>query len=183
MTAFLLGSVLFHGLYLCSGGSVAKEERGQQPPTCDSLLQDFRRPTKRLESIRVVVEYPKSGGERIEYCPDNTCEVFYTKRGSKGACDFAFLYLFHVSGYAELEEQRTHPETVRHAEEVLKRAGSGERTRQAVADTLKRLARDNGIFLEFRRHDEGRIHTVKVSLEEELSQWMSAEETKVPQAP
>ncbi len=44
-----------------------------------------------------------SEGE-IRYCPDNTCEIFKTKKPTLDLASFVYLYLYHISEYVYLNE-------------------------------------------------------------------------------
>jgi hypothetical protein len=52
------------------------------------------------------VTFKDARNRSVEYCPDNTCDVFTMRgAGDTGALsDFAFMYLFFVSEYGALED-------------------------------------------------------------------------------
>jgi hypothetical protein len=116
-----------------------------------------------------------STGASVEYCPDNTCEVFRSdnKQAESSVADFALLYLYYVSDYAALSEFRKSPEATRAAERFLNQLGKRGCTKTSRMETIKcvvrHLGRHHGISLLFVRYDEQVRKKVPKSLEEELS--------------
>ena len=83
--------------------------------------------------------------------------------------DFAFLYLYKVSGYFYLAEFKKAAPA--HAKSLVSQ--NSQRCPQpeelnAVACLLRFLQRENHIRVSFTREDEGQVSVVPVNLEEEL---------------
>jgi len=104
-----------------------------------------------------------SAGLTIEYCPDNTCDVF---RGAPGTSvenlsDFVFVFLYYESGYVYLNESRAEHPAFR---EAAKDAVSSivKRTRywcKASKPTpkciLRGMAKEYRVSVSASRYDEG----------------------------
>ena len=111
-------------------------------------------------------------GQRVlEYCPDNTCERFVAPSSSSQAlADFAFLYLYKVSGYFYLAEFKKVEAPARAkflAARHSRRCPQPEES-NAIACLLRFLQHENHIRISFTRQDEGQVSVVPVNLEEEL---------------
>lgn len=104
----------------------------------------------------------------VEYCPDNTCEVF-TLAGASASTplqDFAFAYLFSISKYAYLERFQSQG-TAPAVRAVLARYRDPcpQRSSQAAARCIVGLlARRHAIRASFVRYDEGRRNATPISL-------------------
>jgi hypothetical protein len=114
-------------------------------------------------------------GATVEYCPDNTCEVFRVQGELKKSpvSDFAYLYLYYVSDYATLSEVRKSHEAKHAAEQLLTQIRKSTCDEVSQIETIKcvlrQLAKRHSISLVFARYDEEvRIEVPKV-LERELS--------------
>lgn len=111
----------------------------------------------------------------IEYCPDNTCEVFRirTKGTQQALADFAFLYLYHVSDYEVLSEFREMPKAKESAKlirtEKRGKKCEGFREGQAVKCILRELAARHSISLGLVRYDERARIEEPMDLETELA--------------
>lgn len=116
-----------------------------------------------------------STGVLVEYCPDNTCEVFRSdnKQAESSVADFAFLYLHYVSDYTTLSGFRKSPEATRTAERLLNQLGQRACTKTSRAETIKcvvrHFGRRHGMSLFLVRYDEKVRNEIPKSLEEELS--------------
>lgn len=111
----------------------------------------------------------KQGGRLVEYCPDNTCEVFSLRSGkATGALtDFTLAYLYAVSDYIYLEEFQSRTD-LQEVAQLLRRyeANCPQPTQKAAARCVAaRLAAKHSIRVTFVRFDEGRKYSEPVSLE------------------
>jgi hypothetical protein len=98
----------------------------------------------------------------VEYCPDNTCEVFTAPRPAdiREIEDFAYVYLFTKSTYSNLQEFRQRGRSGR-VGAVLDRYSAGcqqIQAQEAARCVLSRLAAKYEIRVEFVRYDEGGRH-------------------------
>ena len=123
------------------------------------------------------IEISAAPSMSIEFCPDNTCDVFRTERKEMGdaLCDFAYLYLYYVSDYSMLETVRKSGPVKSEAEQILQRraAGScrnGDRV-TTIGCVLNRLAKENGIVILFVRYDEKERNEQRVDLKQALTRW------------
>jgi hypothetical protein len=112
-------------------------------------------------------------GQRVlEYCPDNTCERFVAPASSsqQALANFAFLYLYKVSGYFYLAEFKKTEAAARAKSLVSRHSRRCPQPEElnAVACLLRFLQHENHIRISFTRQDEGQVSVVPVSLEEEL---------------
>ncbi len=104
----------------------------------------------------------------VEYCPDNTCEVF-TAAGPadiQEIQDFAYVYLFTKSTYNYLQQFRQRGRSGR-VGAVLDRYSAGcqqVQAQEAARCVLSRLAAKYEIRVEFVRYDEGGRHAGLVEL-------------------
>ena len=104
----------------------------------------------------------------VEYCPDNTCEVF-SLRASYAALplqDFAFAYLLGVSEYIYLKDFRANTNSPA-TRAVLGRYRSHCQqsiTRVAARCIVGYLARKYPIRASFVRYDEGERNVVPIPL-------------------
>jgi hypothetical protein len=111
----------------------------------------------------------------VEFCPDNTCEVFRSlgKQNKSPVADFSYLYLYYVSDYAALSEVRKSPEAKRVAERLLsqiaKPACAPASHIETVKCVLRHLAKRHSISLTFVRYDEQVRSAGPMDLELELS--------------
>lgn len=114
-------------------------------------------------------------GATVEYCPDNTCEIFRGQGEKKKlpVSDFAYLYLYYVSDYVSLSDVRKSHEARHGAEQLLKQIGKGTCDQGSQIDTIKcvlrQLAKRHSISLVFARYDEKVRNEVPKALERELS--------------
>ena len=104
----------------------------------------------------------------VEYCPDNTCEVFTVAVPAdiQEIQDFAFMHLFTRSPYNYLKEFRQSGRTGRLGA-VLDRYSAGcpqVQAQEAARCVMNRIAAKYEIQVEFIRYDEGGRHTGSVNL-------------------
>lgn len=108
------------------------------------------------------------GSTTVEYCPDNTCEVF-TLSGPSAALsvqDFAFAYLLGVSEYIYLESFQSNGSAPA-VQAVLSRYRkhcSQQSARAAARCIVGVLAKQHPIRASFVRYDEGERNVVPISL-------------------
>ena len=111
----------------------------------------------------------KQSGRLVEYCPDNTCEVFSLRSGKDTASsltDFAFAYLFAVSDYVYLAEFQSRTD-LQEVTQLLRRYKSNcpQAAQKAAARCVAAwLAAKHPIRVTFVRFDEGRKYSEPVSL-------------------
>ena len=104
----------------------------------------------------------------VEYCPDNTCEIF-TLSGQPASLplqDFAFAYLFGVSEYVYLEPFQSNSSSLA-VRTVLGRYGNDcpqQPARAAARCVVGLLAKRHAIQASFVRYDEGERNVVPISL-------------------
>ena len=104
----------------------------------------------------------------VEYCPDNTCEVF-TLSGQSASLplqDFAFAYLYGVSDYVYLETFQSDSSS-KSVQTVLGRYKSDcpqQPARAAARCVVGLLAERYAIQASFIRYDEGERNVVPISL-------------------
>ena len=104
----------------------------------------------------------------VEYCPDNTCEVFTLsgKSASLPLQDFALAYLFGVSEYVYLEPFQSSSSSLA-VRTVLGRYKSDcpqQPARAAARCVVGLLAKRHAIQASFVRYDEGERNVVPISL-------------------
>ena len=104
----------------------------------------------------------------VEYCPDNTCEVFATSdtKASSALQDFTYAYLLGVSSYIYLEPFQSSTSS-KSSTAVLTRYRAEcpqESIRGASRCIVGLLAKRHMIRASFVRYDEGRRNVVPVSL-------------------
>jgi hypothetical protein len=133
--------------------------------------EDLLRPSFASLSPNIFVR--SEGGQRVlEYCPDNTCERFVAPATSsqEALADFAFLYLYKVSGYYVLGTFKT-TEAPARVKPILSRyvqhCPQPEESK-AIACLLRSLQRGNHIAIAFTRQDEGQVSVVPINLEKQL---------------
>lgn len=104
----------------------------------------------------------------VEYCPDNTCEVF-TLSGRAASIplqDFVFAYLFGVSEYVYLEPFQSNSSSPA-VRTVLGRYRSDcpqQPARAAARCVVGLLAKRHAIQANFVRYDEGQRNVVPIPL-------------------
>jgi len=111
----------------------------------------------------------KNNGRLVEYCPDNTCEVFSVRNGKESAAlaDFTLAYLYAVSDYVYLEEFQSRMD-LHEVDRLLMRyqADCPQLAQRAAARCVAgHLARKYPIRVTFVRYDERRKYSEPVSLE------------------
>lgn len=120
------------------------------------------------------VKVQKSPSLVVEYCPDNTCEIFKsTNAQAQGqVSDFAYLYLYFVSKYYYLNDWKKLLETKTVAIDILKRYRQCPETTEPVwaSCVLKSLSDKHSIRPAFVRYDEHVRDEEPIDLEAELSQ-------------
>ena len=111
----------------------------------------------------------------VEYCPDNTCDIFRSlgKQKKLPVANFAYLYLYYISGYAVLSEVRNSEKARRAAERILSQNARNKCAATSETETVKcvlrRLAKRHAILLKSARYDEQVRIESSESLERELS--------------
>jgi hypothetical protein len=110
----------------------------------------------------------QGGATTVEYCPDNTCEVFVLSGASAPlpAQDFAFAYLLGVSGYIYLEplQSGAAPPPVQAFLGRYRPHCPQPSTRQAARCIVGVLAKKHPVRASFVRYDEGERNVVPISL-------------------
>lgn len=110
-----------------------------------------------------------SGTTTVEYCPDNTCEVFVLAGASAllPAQDFALAYLLGVSGYIYLEPLQSGPAPppIKAFLGRYRRECPQATTRLAARCIVGVLAKRHAVKACFVRYDEGERNVVPIPLE------------------
>ncbi len=108
----------------------------------------------------------------MEFCPDNTCDLFETKRSTsvEALSDFAFLYLYFFSDYFVLVDWRAE-DAARNTASVLLKKYSADKcansSEMVIAQCLLRdWAKRSEIRLYWVRHDEKGRHLQARSIRE-----------------
>ena len=123
------------------------------------------------DSIRVEL----IGRSSIEFCPDNTCELFVSSRGVSldEFKDFVYIFLYFFSSYYLLDEWRRDEEISSVARQILSKAPyqicQRETKKKSAGCLLRHLSRGNRIKLYFVRYDEGRRNVVEYDILEETN--------------
>jgi hypothetical protein len=110
----------------------------------------------------------KGGSTTVEYCPDNTCEVFelFGASASLPIQDFAFVYLFGISEYVYLEPFQSNDSSPA-IWAVLSRYRSDcsqQSARVSARCVASLLAKRHAIRASFVRYDEGERNVVPIPL-------------------
>jgi hypothetical protein len=101
----------------------------------------------------------------LEYCPDNTCEVFSSHSvRSEVLKDFALMYLYGVSDYTYLREFQAKDLGPLAATAAARyRTGCARATpRTNAACVAAQIARKYAVTVQFVRYDEGQKHSSRV---------------------
>lgn len=110
-------------------------------------------------------------GKQIEFCPDETCEGFASKKLSSAQLkNFAYLFLYYFSGYTDLEKWRMKTANRVVAERILKRpefASCKERNPRDKARCSLFLLSRGGVRVYSSRDDEGERNFGDLDLAEE----------------
>lgn len=118
----------------------------------------------------------------IEFCPDNTCDLF---TGSKGVSleslkDFAYLYIYFFSDYYQLEKWRGSKEPRLIAKQILSKPNyqvcKMENDEDAARCVLRQLAQKGQIKLYFVRYDENTRNIVSKDIFEATAAARSKKE-------
>jgi hypothetical protein len=130
-------------------------------------------PLARFGSLRSSLELRRQRGAwSLEYCPDNTCEVFScrARKCHPALLDFGFMYLSHVSGYFYLSEFRRKdvPAVTPILLKQYKTTCPQPVERDAIFCILRTLHKNANITVSYVRYDEGERNEQAVNLEEEL---------------
>ncbi|MCF7223794.1 hypothetical protein [Marilutibacter chinensis] len=108
------------------------------------------------------------GSTTVEYCPDNTCEVFALSGPSAAPAvqDFAFAYLLGVSEYIYLEPFQSNgaAPAVQAVLSRYRKQCSQQSARAAGRCIVGVLAKRHPIRASFVRYDEGERNVVPISL-------------------
>jgi hypothetical protein len=108
------------------------------------------------------------GSTAVEYCPDNTCEVFELSGASASLPiqDFALVYLFGISEYVYLEPFQSNDSSPA-IRAVLARYQSDcphQSARVSARCVASLLAKRHAIRASFVRYDEGERNVVPIPL-------------------
>lgn len=96
----------------------------------------------------------------IEFCPDNTCELFAASKAVslETLKDFAYLYIYFFSDYYDLEKWRDNEEHRLIAKQILSKADYQlckiENEGDAARCILRHLSQKSRVKLYFVRYDE-----------------------------
>lgn len=142
---------------------------------CDLKSQDETSALTSLKkSFGESVKVQKNGSLVIEYCPDNTCEIFKSPNTDAlgPVSDFAYLYLYFVSKYYYLADWKKLPKAKTIAIDILKRYRQCPETTEQVwaGCVLKALSAKHFIKPAFVRYDERVRNEEPIDLEAELPQ-------------
>jgi len=112
-----------------------------------------------------------NGEDTIEYCPDNTCDVFRAGKSSPEIVlwDFSVLYLAYVSRYYSLDPVR--PNLRQYSAQLLNKYGSecvGTSGKNRVDCVLKNMADKYDIKIYTVGYDEGQRNEDPRTLEDAL---------------
>jgi hypothetical protein len=140
-----------------------------------SALEMSEDPFQELErafpnSIHINASDKKS----IEFCPDNTCDLFVADKEIplETLKDFAYLYIYFFSDYYILGEWRNRKESMAIAKEILSKPSYKDCKKDeedAACCILRKLAQNSLIRLYFVRYDEGKRNLVPEDLFEKTS--------------
>ena len=134
---------------LCSAGNAGASNELIQP--LSEIARSFP------NSLRI----KENDHREIEFCPDNTCELFISKKGvpERDSGDFVYLFLFYFSDYFVLKEWRTGTKPVQTATEILSESRYKtcrmDEPRENARCVLRRLSEKGQIALYAVRYDEG----------------------------
>ena len=123
------------------------------------------------DSVKLIKE---NGEDAIEFCPDNTCELFVAKKevSEEALKDFFYLYVYFVSDYYVLDEWRKQKNSAIIAKTILskqKYKNCNEKTNvEKVHCLLEYLAKGDNISLYDVRYDENYRSKEKKELSEVL---------------
>jgi len=122
-------------------------------------------------SVKLINE---NGADAIEFCPDNTCDLFVDMKqvGRETLSDFTFIFLYFFSDFSVLNELRKFPELAESAERILSKPkynlSKEEKTKDKARRLLKCLAKGDKIMLYYVCYDEGFRAKEKMELNELL---------------
>ncbi len=111
-----------------------------------------------------------SGSISIEYCPDNTCQLFTAKKSvtEKELKDFVYLYMYFFSDFNSLKEWRTKANSVETLRGIFNESGNLRCTSKVEVDIarciLKKLSTEKKIQIYDIRYDEGKKHKTLVNI-------------------
>lgn len=141
---------------------------------CDFKAQDDALALKALKKFfgdSLTVQ--KNGALTIEYCPDNTCEIFRSPNSNAAdpASDFAYLYLYFVSEYHYLTDWKKNPEAKTIAINILERNRRCPKAQENIRANcvLRLLSEKYSIKAAFVRYDESVRNEEAINLEAEIS--------------
>ncbi|MBF0427703.1 MAG: hypothetical protein HQL94_02160 [Magnetococcales bacterium] len=110
--------------------------------------------------------------QSVEFCPDNTCELFITKRSISNETlrDFVFLYLYFFSKYYVLSEWRSEGDAFGSITYIMKKYKGypcAKKSNIIMAQCLlRKLAKSHAIHLYFVRYDENERHALLINIRE-----------------
>lgn len=101
-----------------------------EPYTIDKLQEKFP------DSVKL---HHTDKQHSLEFCPDNTCDLFVTKRSTSVELlsDFALLYLYFFSDYFSLADWRADDETKSAVTEILSKYQNSKCTNESDAVTAQ----------------------------------------------
>jgi hypothetical protein len=109
----------------------------------------------------------------IEFCPDNTCDMFEANKQilPETFVDFVYIYLYFFSDYYVLDEWRTSAEEILMVGNILKRPSYSLCKKSTPGETasclLRYLSQKNKIRLYSIRYDEGTRNVVRLDVQKE----------------
>ena len=110
------------------------------------------------------------GQKSIEFCPDNTCDLFVARQGVSDDTlkDFAYLYIYFFSDYYVLNDWRKNKRLMLIAGNILTkpnyRACKTDNQKQAARCILRRFCRKNYIELYAVRYDENVRSVIQIDI-------------------
>lgn len=128
-------------------------------------LQEIR------ESFPDTITIKETGRKSIEFCPDNTCDMFVAKKKVSVDVmkDFSYLYIYFFSDYYALEDWRKSKRAFFIADKILKKPDyqlckNGDQ-RQMARCLLRYLCKKSQIEVYAVRYDENIRSTEKKNIE------------------
>lgn len=142
----------------------ALQAASPQAPRCAERIRAMEAYRELDEQFPRSLEIRDHACGTIEFCPDNTCDVFVARRSGspQELMEFAYVYVYGFSEYHVLEPWRARPA----ARDVMSRILASERyracrradEREAARCVLRMLAEQRDIRLADVRYDESARH-------------------------
>ena len=128
------------------------------------------------KSFPDTITIKENGKKSIEFCPDNTCDLFVAKKKVSVDVikDFSYLYIYFFSDYYALDDWRKSKSATFIADKILKKPNyqlckNGDQ-RQKARCLLRYLYKKNQIEVHAVRYDENIRSTEKINIESVISQ-------------